>query len=87
MSNILLAAYQHHPKRIKRNQPSRHEGEPALTTDVLDTALSVAPDDCEEIAAWPLKLNTAYIDDIVAVAAQHAPESSEVSFALQLHRT
>ncbi len=66
VEQILLAAYQQHPKRIAVISRAVIRSEPALTTDVLDTALSVAP--------MAIEAEPAYIDDIVAVAAQHAPE-------------
>lgn len=74
VEQILLAAYQQHPKRIAVISRAVIRSEPALTTDVLDTALSVAPGDCEEIVRMAIEAEPAYIDDIVAVAAQHAPE-------------
>ena len=77
VQEILLAAYQHHPKQLNVISRAVIRSEAALTSDVLDTALSVAPDDYTQIIRMAIKAEPAYIDDIVAVAAQHQPNHLE----------
>ena len=77
VNQILLAAYQHRPKQLNVISRAVIRSEAALTSDVLDTALSVAPEDYTDIIKMAIKAEPAYIDDIVAVAAQHQPNKLE----------
>ena len=75
VKEILLAAYRHHPKMLTVISRAVIRREPALTSDVLDTALAVSPEDYQDIVRMAIKAEPAYIDDIVAVAAQHNPNN------------
>lgn len=70
---ILVSAYRQQPDQIVAISKAVIHSEPALTSDVLDTAFAVSRDNCAELVAMAIKAEPAYIDDIVAVAVQHRP--------------
>lgn len=75
---IVNAAFDIRETRVKAIVIASIQAEPAVTYNVLDSALTRYPQLSDTLIEAAIKTEPAYIDDIITVALKHQPERADI---------
>lgn len=75
---IVNAAFNIRETRVKAIVVASIQAEPAVTYNVLDSALTRYPQLSDTLIEAAIKTEPAYIDDIITVALSHQPERADI---------